>query len=570
MKDYIWFKKYPKGIPHEIETHFESLVDLFDHSVSKYGDMVAFENMGKAITFNELDRLSNNFAAYLLNEAGLKPGDRMIIQMPNLLQYPVAMFGAIRAGIIVVNTNPLYTPREMEHQFTDAGATAIVILANFACNLEKIIAKTQIRTVIITEIGDMLGGLKGTVVNLAVKYIKKMVPAYHLPQAKKFNDVLKAGSRHKYVKPKLKGSDLAFIQYTGGTTGVSKGAMLTQANVVANMEQISAWMIPKLKEGVETMITALPLYHIFALTVNCLAMLKIGAKNVLITNPRDMKAFIKELSKQQFTVITGVNTLFNGLLNQPDFAKISFKRLKLGVGGGMAVQKAVAQKWKEVTGITLAEGYGLTETSPVLTCNPIDGTERIGYIGIPLPGTELIIADDEGNPVPQGEPGEIFARGPQIMPGYWNRPDETGKVFHNGWFKTGDVGIMDTDGFFRIVDRKKEMINVSGFNVYPNEVEDVVAMHPKVLEVGVKGVKDDRSTEAVKVFVVKKDESLTAEELIAFCKQNLTNYKVPRYVCFKKELPKSNVGKILRRLLVEDGEMLPEVQDKTKAPADAH
>jgi long-chain acyl-CoA synthetase len=547
-----WHDQYPKGVAYEVNSRYNSLIDLFDDSVAKYGTLVAYENMGVQMTYHELDRLSYNFASYLINVAGLKKGDRLAIQLPNLLQYPVALFGALRAGVTVVNTNPLYTPREMEHQFKDSGATAVVILANFASNLEQIIKNTSVKTVIITEIGDLFGGLKGTITNLVVKYVKKMVPAYNLPQAVKINQVLKEGSKAKFDKPKAEGSDIAFIQYTGGTTGVSKGAMLTHTNVIANMEQMSEWMKPRLKEREETMITALPLYHIFALTLNCLVMVKMGAKSVLITNPRDMKAFIKELNKQQFTLMTGVNTLFNGLLNQPDFANLNFSHLKLAAGGGMAVQKAVAEKWKKVTGSSIVEGYGLTETSPVLSCNPIDGRERIGTIGIPIPSTEMMIADDDGNEVPIGQPGEIFAKGPQVFPGYYQRPEETAKVFHNGWFKTGDVGIMEADGYIRIVDRKKEMILVSGFNVYPNEVEEVIAMHPKVLEVGVRGVADDKTTEAVKAFIVKKDESLTAEEIIAFCRKEMTSYKVPKLISFKKELPKSNVGKILRRLLADD------------------
>jgi long-chain acyl-CoA synthetase len=555
MNDYPWLKQYPKGIPAEINPNkYNSLIELCEGSFIKFSSLTAYENMGVSLTYKDVETLSEHFAAYLQNVAGLKKGDRIAIQMPNLLQYPIAMFGAIRAGLVVVNTNPLYTAREMEHQFKDSGATAVVILANFASNLEKILDKTQIKTVIVTEIGDMLGTIKGGIVNFVVKHFKKMVPSYSLPNAISFKDVLKQGKLERYNKPEVKQNEVAFLQYTGGTTGVSKGAMLTHKNIIANMEQISAWMVPKLKESEEVVITALPLYHIFALTVNGLAMLKIGAKNILITNPRDMPAFIKELRKYPFTVITGVNTLFNGLLNQEDFKKLDFSHLKIAVGGGMAVQKVVAHKWKEVTGTSLAEGYGLTETSPVLTCNPIDGTERIGSIGVPLPNTEVTILDEEGNPVKEGEAGEICAKGPQIMPGYYQRPDETEKVFLNGWFKTGDIGIMEPDGYFRIVDRKKDMILVSGFNVYPNEIEDVIAAHPKVLEVAAVGVPDEKSTEAVKVFVVKKDESLTEDELKTYCKENLTNYKVPKLVEFRTELPKTNVGKILRRLLKEEGD----------------
>lgn len=553
MKDFPWFKHYPKDIPKDINPDkYTSLVDLFEEACQKYGDMVAFENMGKSLTFNEVDNLSADFAAYLQNEIGLQKGDMIAIQMPNLLQYPIAMFGALRAGLVVVNTNPLYTPREMEHQFQDSKAKAIIILANFAHNLEKVLPNTEIKTVIVTEIGDLLGGIKGWVTNLVVKHVKKMVPSYSLPNAISFKDALDKGDKAGYKRPEIVNTDLAYLQYTGGTTGVSKGAMLTHRNLIANMEQISAWMVPKLRERSELVITALPLYHIFALTVNCWAMLKIGAKNVLITNPRDMPAFLKELKKYPFTVITGVNTLFNGLLNQEDFRSSGFEHLKIAVGGGMAVQRAVAKRWEEVTGVSIAEGYGLSETSPVLTCNPIDGTERIGTIGVPLPSTEVKLIDEEGNEVKIGEPGEIIAKGPQVMPGYWNRNDETTKVFVDGWFKTGDIGVLSEDGFFSIVDRKKDMINVSGFNVYPNEIEDAIAENPKVVEVAAIGVMDDNGNEKVKVFVVKKDESLTESELIEFCRETLTAYKVPKQVEFRKELPKSNVGKILRKILRDE------------------
>ena len=471
--------------------------------------------------------------------------------MPNILQYPIAMFGALRAGMIVVNTNPLYTSAEMKHQFNDSGAEVIVIVANFACNLEKILPEIKAQHIILTELGDLLGGLKGTIVNIVVKHVKKLVPAFSLPTAVSFKSVLSQGSKFKYEPKNLTLSDSAFLQYTGGTTGVSKGAELTHGNIVANMQQISAWMKPKLKEREEIVVTALPLYHIFALTVNCLAMLKIGAHNLLITNPRDMPGFIKELSKKKFTVFTGVNTLFNGLLNQDAFRSLDFSSLKIAVGGGMAVQKATAEKWKALTGVPLAEGYGLTETSPVATCNPIDGTERLGTIGIPLPNTEVIICDDAGNELPIGERGEIFIKGPQVMKGYWNRLDETAIVMMGEWFKSGDIGIMDNEGFVKIVDRKKEMILVSGFNVYPNEVEDAIASCQGVLEVGVIGMPDPKSNEKVVAYVVAKDKSLSAEKIIAHCKESLTNYKVPREVYFTDELPKSNVGKILRRVIKE-------------------
>lgn len=552
MKDFPWFQFYPPSVPKEVDhTAYSSVVALFEESVLKYGSSVAYECMGKTLTFQELDRLSAQFASYLTKELKLTKGTRVAIQMPNVLQYPVVMFGALRAGMVVVNTNPLYTPAEMKHQFNDAGADVVVIVANFASNLEKIKTEIHAKHVIVTELGDLLGGLKGAIVNLVVKHVKKMVPAYHLPEAVGLKKALALGAKHSFSKVALTLDDPAFLQYTGGTTGVSKGAELSHGNIVANMQQISAWMKPKLVESQEIVITALPLYHIFALTVNCLAMLKIGAHNVLITNPRDMKSFIGDLAKKKFTVITGVNTLFNGLLNQEAFGKLDFSGLKIAVGGGMAVQKATAEKWKSVTGVPLAEGYGLTETAPVATCNPIDGTERIGTIGMPLPNTEVMIADDAGNPVALGERGEILIKGPQVMRGYWNRPEETALVMHGDWFKSGDIGVMDADGFTKIVDRKKEMILVSGFNVYPNEVEDVVASCPGVLEVGVIGMPDPKSTEKVVAYVVKKDQTLTEEKIIAHCKESLTNYKVPKEVYFTEELPKTNVGKILRRKIKE-------------------
>ncbi|MGF1635671.1 MAG: AMP-binding protein [Cyclobacteriaceae bacterium] len=552
MADYPWLKQYPKGIPHEIDPDkFGSVVELLETSLKKYKGMIAYENMGKSMTFDELDELTAQFASFLQHELGLKKGDRIAIQMPNVLQWPIAMFGSMRAGLIVVNTNPLYTAREMEYQFKDTQAKAIVILANFAHNLQKILPKTAIEHVVITDIGDMLGGLKKHVVNFVVRNVKKMVPAYQIEKSIRFNKALSIGKQKTYDRVEISSQDVAFLQYTGGTTGVSKGAVLTHRNILANMEQISAWMLPRLKEKRETVITALPMYHIFALTVNCLSMLRIGAKNVLITNPRDMPNFIKELKKHPFSVLTGVNTLFNGMLNNPEFKNVDFSNLRVSVGGGMAVQDAVAIKWKEVTGDTIAEGYGLSETSPVLTCNPIDGTERMGTIGVPLPSTEIILMDDEGNEVPTGQPGEIWAKGPQVMKGYWEKDEETEMVFEKGYFKTGDIGVALEDGFFKIVDRKKEMILVSGFNVYPNDVENVVATHPKVLEVGAIGIPDDKSGEAVKIFVVKKDASLTEAEVMAYCKDNLTAYKRPKEVEFRDELPKSNVGKILRRILKE-------------------
>ncbi|MDF9795771.1 long-chain acyl-CoA synthetase [Catalinimonas alkaloidigena] len=548
-----WLENYPDSVPKDINPHeYESLAELFEECFSKYSDLTAYECMGKSLSFKELGEQSAHFGAFLQQELGLRKGDRIAIQLPNLLQYPIVAFGALRAGLIIVNTNPLYTAREMEHQFKDSGVKAIVILANFACNLEKIIDKTAIEHVIITEIGDRLGGLKKTIVNFVVKNIKKMVPTYHLPQAIKLNDALSKGRSYTLKQPEIKGSDTACLQYTGGTTGISKGAILSHTNLVANIEQMVIWMKVRLNEREEVIITALPLYHIYAFTVNCLGMLKLGAKNILITNPRDMKSFLKDLKKYPFTVITGVNTLYNALLNQTEFTKLDFSHLKVVSAGGMAVQKVVAEKFKQVTGIGIAEGYGLTETSPVLTTNRIDGKERIGTIGLPVPSTKLIIADDNEQEVPIGEAGEIYAKGPQVMSGYWEKEEESKNAFSkDGWFKTGDIGIMDNDGFVKIIDRKKEMINVSGFNVYPNDIEDTVAAHPKVMEVGAIGVPDEKSTEVVKICVVKKDPSLTAQELKEYCKENMTPYKVPKFIEFRDELPKSNVGKILRRLLKE-------------------
>jgi long-chain acyl-CoA synthetase len=555
MIDFPWVKKYPEGIPADIHLYdYHSLVELFEKSCEKYKDRVAFENMGATITYGQVDKLSADFAAYL-QSLGLQKGDRIAIQMPNLIQFPIAFFGALRAGLIVVNTNPLYTPREMEHQFKDAEAKAIVIVANFAHSLEKILAHTSIKHIIVTELGDMLGGVKGWLVNFVVKKIKKMVPPFNLPMAVPFKEALRKGASLTLVKPSISIDDTAVLQYTGGTTGVSKGAQLSHANIVAHNTMITHWFKPFLKQtpGVqEIIITAIPMYHIFALTVNGVLMFSVGAKSVLITNPRDIPGFIKELKKHAFTIITGVNTLFNGLLNNPDFKTLDFSKLKGAVGGGMAVQDVVAKKWQEVTGKPLVEGYGLSETSPVLCCNPLDGTHKMGTIGLPMPSTEVVIMDDNGNSLPQGETGEICARGPQVMSGYWQK-DNTGVFFPGGWFRTGDIGCMDREGFFKIVDRKKDMIKVSGFNVFPNEVENVLAAHPKVLEVAAIGVPDEKSGEAIKAFVVKRDASLTAEELRAYALENLTNYKVPRHFEFRTELPKTNVGKILRRALKEEG-----------------
>ena len=553
MKDFPWYKKYPEGVATEIELYeYDSLVELFGKCCKKFPDRVAFENMGVCLTYREVDELTENFAAYLQQDLGLKKGDRIAIQMPNLLQFPIAFFGALRAGLIAVNTNPLYTAPEMDHQFKDADISAIVIVANFAHNLEKVPCLNSIKHIIVTELGDMLGGLKGMLVNFVVKRIKKMVPEYHLPRAVSFKDALRKGASLKLAAVALSVDDIAVLQYTGGTTGISKGAQLSHGNIVAHNSMITQWFKPYINaSGDNIMITALPLYHIFALTVNGVLMFSTGVKNVLITNARDMPGFVKELKKHEFTIITGVNTLFNGLLNNPDFKNVDFSALHGGIGGGMAVQDIVAKKWKEVTGTSLVEGYGLSETSPVLCCNPLDGTHKLGTIGLPMPSTEVAIFDDDGNQLPQGEVGEICARGPQVMSGYWKK-DDTGVFFPGKWFRTGDIGFMDEEGFFKIVDRKKDMIKVSGFNVFPNEIENVVAAYPKVLEVAAIGVPDPKSGEVIKIFVVKKDQGLTEEELKNYCHENLTKYKVPKHIEFRKELPKSNVGKILRRALKEE------------------
>ncbi len=554
MKDFPWYKSYPSGTPHEIGSlEYQSLIELFEKSSAKHKDRVAFENMGVSLTFGEIDKLSTNFAAYLQNELGLKKGERIAIQMPNLLQFPIAFIGSLKAGLIVVNTNPLYTPREMEHQFKDAGVSAIVIVANFAHNLEQIKDKIPSAHIIVTNMGDLLGTLKGAIVNFVVKRIKKLVPDYSLPSAISFKSALAKGAILTLQKTSVNIEDVAVLQYTGGTTGISKGAQLSHRNIIAHNMMISHWFRPLIKEeeGQQIVITALPLYHIFAFTVNGILMFHKGLRNVLITNPRDIPGFVKEIKKHKFSIITGVNTLFNGLINNPDFATCDFSNLKGAIGGGMAVQDAVAIKWEEITKSPLAEGYGLSETSPVLCCNPLTGGHRRGTIGIPMPSTEVAIFDDDGNQLAQGQAGEICARGPQVMRGYWQKENE-GVFFPGGWFRTGDIGLMDADGFFKIVDRKKDMIKVSGFNVYPNEIENVLASHPKILEVAAIGVADAKSGETIKVFIVKKDQSLTEEELKKFCHENLTNYKVPRYFEFRKELPKTNVGKILRRTLKEE------------------
>ncbi|MGY4565086.1 long-chain acyl-CoA synthetase [Erwinia sp. TECH1] len=546
----VWLNRYPADVPAEIDAdRYPSLIDLFEHAANRYADRPAFMNMGQAMTYRKLEERSRAFAAYLQQGLGLKKGDRVALMMPNLLQYPIALFGVLRAGMIVVNVNPLYTPRELEHQLNDSGASAIVIVSNFAHTLEKVVAKTQLKHVILTRLGDQLSPAKGTLVNFVVRYIKRMVPKYHLPGAISFRRVLQEGYRMQYVRPAIVNDDLAFLQYTGGTTGVAKGAMLTHRNMQANLEQTKATYGSLLKAGEETVVTALPLYHIFALTVNCLLFIDLGGANLLITNPRDIPGLVKELAKNRFTAITGVNTLFNALLNDKDFQQLDFSSLSLSAGGGMAVQKAVAERWEKLTGHYLLEGYGLTECSPLVSVNPYDIRYHSGSIGLPVPSTDIRIVDGEGNEVAPGEPGELCIKGPQVMPGYWNHPQATGEVLKNGWLHSGDIVTVDAEGFIRIVDRKKDMILVSGFNVYPNEIEDVAMLHPKVREAAAVGVPDAVAGETVKICVVKKDASLTKEELIAHCKKHLTGYKIPKIVEFRDELPKTNVGKILRREL---------------------
>lgn len=552
----IWLKQYPPGVPADIEpTQYASLVDLLEESFSKFADRKAFICMDKSISYRDLDQMSIALAAYLQGR-GLQRGARVAIMMPNVLQYPVATAAVLRAGFAVVNVNPLYTPRELEHQLKDSGAEAIIVLENFAHTVEQVIAGTQVKHVIVASMGDLLG-FKGVIVNLVVRRVKKMVPAWSLPGAVSFNDALSAGRGMTLNKPKLSPGDVAFLQYTGGTTGVSKGAMLLHRNIVANVLQNDAWLQPALAAPPHVdqlmIVCALPLYHIFALTACYLLAVRAGGCNLLIPNPRDIPGFIKELAKYQINSFPAVNTLYNGLMHHPDFKKLDFSKLKISNGGGMAVQRAVADQWKAITGCFIAEGYGLSETSPTLTCNPATATEFTGTIGIPVPSTWISIRDDDGNELPLGQPGEICAKGPQVMSGYWNRPEETAKVMTaDGYFRTGDIGVMDEKGYTKIVDRKKDMILVSGFNVYPNEIEEVIASHPGVLESAVIGIPDSKSGEAVKAFVVKKDPNLTAEAVIKFCHEQLTGYKVPKQIEFRNDLPKTNVGKILRRQLRDE------------------
>ncbi|AZO16968.1 long-chain fatty acid--CoA ligase [Mesorhizobium sp. M2A.F.Ca.ET.043.05.1.1] len=552
-----WLKSYPKNMPAEIGAlPYKSIGEFLVGACKQFAGQPAFVCMGKSITYTELERLSAAFGAYL-QARGLEKGARVALMMPNVLQYPVAMMGILRAGYTVVNINPLYTPRELEHQLKDSGAQAIVILENFAGTLQAVIARTPVKHVIVASMGDMLGGLKGAIVNLVVRRVKKMVPAWSLPGHVKFNAVLKTGATIAFKPPTVSGDDIAFLQYTGGTTGVSKGAVLLHRNVLSNVAQNSLWVedayTVKPKPAHQNFICALPLYHIFALTVNALMGMQQGAQNVLIPNPRDIPGFVKELAKYPMHIFPGLNTLFNALLNNEEFRKLDFKPLILTLGGGMAVQKGVAERWKALTGCPVSEGYGLSETSPVATANKFSSSDFTGTIGLPLPSTEIAIRDDDGNNVPLGEVGEICIRGPQVMAGYWNRPDETAKVMtKDGFFKSGDMGFMDERGYTKIVDRKKDMILVSGFNVYPNELEEVVAHHPGVLEAAAVGVPDEHSGEVPKLFVVKKDPALTVEALMAYCRENLTGYKRPRYIEFRTELPKTPVGKILRRALRDE------------------
>jgi len=546
----IWLDGYPPGVPAEIDiSPYQSLLDILDDSCKRFAGRPAYTSMGATITYAQLDRLSRDFAAWL-QSLGLRQGDRVALMLPNLLQYPVCLFGALRAGCAVVSCNPLYTAHELAHQLADSGAQAIIIAENFAHTLQQALPRTALRHVVVTSVGELLGPLKGRAIDFAVRHVKRKVPAWSLPGATPLRRALSAGRGLPLQAPSLTRADPAFLQYTGGTTGVAKAAVLTHGNMLANLCQAHAWVRDLVREGEECVVTALPLYHVFALTANCLTFLKLGARNLLIADPRDMTAFIRTLRKTPFSAITGVNTLFCGLLNHPDFAGLDFSRLRLTLGGGMAVQRAIAQRWREVTGVALAQAYGLTETSPAVTINPLDVETFTGSIGLPVPSTDLSVRDDDGRELPLGETGELCVRGPQVMSGYWKRPDETALVFHSdGFLRTGDMGYVDEHGYVFLVDRKKDLILVSGFNVYPNEVEDVAALHPGVREVAAIGVPDERSGEAVKLFVIRRDPALDAATLIAHCRQHLTGYKVPRQVEFRDDLPRSPVGKILRREL---------------------
>lgn len=550
----LWLASYPKGVPATINPdQFSSIADVFNYAVETYGNRPAIANMGTTLSYQELDELSNHFAAYLQSKLKLKKGDRLAIMLPNVIQYVVALYGAFKAGLTVVNVNPLYTAKELTHQLQDAQADALLVLDNFAATVQKALPRLDLKHIIVTQFGDAFSFFKRAVFNFVVKRVKKMVPAYQLPDAISFKQVIKHGRRCKLEPVKLCGDDLAFLQYTGGTTGVAKGAMLSHRNMVSNIEQAFHWMRPFIQEGKEVVVTPLPLYHIFSLLANCLVFMRAGSLNVLITNPRDIDGFIDEIKSIQFTGMTGVNTLFNALVHNPKFKKVDFSKLKVVLGGGMAVQRSVADEWKNITGVHLLEAYGLTETCPAVTINPLSLHDYNGSIGLPIPSTEVKILSNEGEELPQGESGELCVRGPQVMQGYWNMPEESAKVLlPEGWLRTGDIAKVDENGFVYIVDRKKDMVVVSGFNVYPNEIEDAIVMNEKVLEVAVIGVKHERTGEALKAFVVRKDPSLTQEELVAFCRERLTPYKVPKIYEFRDELPKSNVGKILRRELREE------------------
>ncbi|GAA0211929.1 long-chain-fatty-acid--CoA ligase FadD [Kangiella japonica] len=546
----VWLKNYPENVKHTIDVEqYANLNEILDETVANYGTKPAVTNLGVTLTYAELNQKATDFASYLQNDLGLSKGDKLALMMPNLLQYPIALFGALKAGLAVVNVNPLYTPRELSHQLNDSGAKTLVILANFADTLEASLKDVQLDNIIVTQVGDVCPQPKRFIVNFVVKYFKKMVPKANLPKTDTFISALAKGAEKKFKTVEISNSDTAFLQYTGGTTGVAKGAVLSHKNMVANVLQTYAWMGPFLDEGNETIITALPLYHIFSLCVNCLLFTKAAGHNIYVTNPRDMKDFCNTLEKYPFTALTGVNTLFNGLLNQERFRKLDFSKLKISVGGGMAVQKAVAERWQELTGTPLLEGYGLTETSPVVSMNPLDSKSYNGTIGLPLPSTDVQIRDEDGKELGNNEPGELWVKGPQVMVQYLGRPNETDEVLQDGWLATGDMATIDEEGYLRIVDRKKDMILVSGFNVYPNEIEDIVALHPGVLEVAAIGEPDDVKGEVVKIVVVKKDQSINEETLIEHCRKHLTGYKIPKVVEFREELPKSNVGKILRKEL---------------------
>lgn len=550
----FWRNKYPQGIPAEIKPVSETIVDVFESSCLRFADKPAFSNMGHTISFRELDRYSADFAAYIQNYTGLERGDRVAVQLPNILQFPIVLFGLMRAGMVVVNTNPLYTEREMQHQFNDSGAKALIVLENMAHSVQAILPKTGLELVIVTSLGDMLPAPKRHLVNFVVRKIKKMVPDYDLPEAKSFRDCMRTGAKHMHRAVSLKPDDLAVLQYTGGTTGVAKGAMLSHRNLVANMMQIRTVLRSHIREGEEIMITPLPLYHIFSFTVNCMAMIQTGNLSVLITNPRDIPAFVKELKRWRFTCFTGLNTLFNALCNNEDFCKLDFSSLHITCSGGMALTQATAKRWQDITGCTVAEGYGMTETSPVVTINPIDQVQ-VGSIGMPVPSTEVQLIDEQGQAIPMGsdQEGELCVKGPQVMSGYWQKPKETAETFTtDGWLRTGDIAVIQGDGYLKIVDRKKDMIIVSGFNVYPNELEDVLSAHPDVVECAAVGVPSEKSGEVVKMYVVPRGDKVSSDELREYCRSKLTTYKIPKEIEFREELPKTNVGKILRRQLRDE------------------